>query len=129
MTFLEWKRACTKYNTDPKTLKHIIISVIKTDSTQQVVTHITGRTTSDWGSLPLWPQKLTFQPDSDEGKALLGTIQLKGIMWMLIQHREQLGKKAIKTICVFKDDMTGKSEMYDPEKRGPSLYVELEDVE
>lgn len=50
-------------------------------------------------------------------------------MWMLIQHREQLGKKAIKSICVFKDDMTGSDDMYDPAKRGPSLYVELEDVQ
>lgn len=137
ITFLERQRACTKYKTDPKTLKHMFISVVKTPDTQQVVAtilHSTGKPLTSWADLwgtqlPLWDQKTTFQQNSNEGRALLGTIQLKGIMWMLVQHREHLGKKAIRSISVFRDDLTGSNKWWDPENRGPSFYIELEDVQ
>lgn len=133
MAFLEWKRACTKYNTNPKVLKHIFLSVIMTDSTQQVVDHVfhskMGRVLSSWSDLPLWDQRLTLQPNTEEFDALLATVQLKGIMWMLLQHREQLGKKYIKKMCIFKDEITGVVPDNDPEDRGPSIYLELEDVQ
>jgi len=64
IAFLEWKRACTKYNTNPKVLKHIFLSVITTDSTQQVVDHVfqakMGQVLSSWSDLPLWDQRLTL---------------------------------------------------------------------
>lgn len=132
IAFLEWKRVCAKYRTDTKHLKHIILSVITTPATQKVVKQIFqdhGRTVSDWTKLPLWEQRLTFGPDSNEGKALLATVQVKGIMWMLIQHRQQLGKKAIKQISVFKDEITGMDDDHATELRGPSFYLELEDVQ
>lgn len=107
--------------------------MIATDSTQQVVKKIfqdQGRPLNRWADLPAWDQKATFLPDSDEGKALLATTQVKTIFWMLIQHRRHLGKKAIKKICVFKDDVTGTNDHWYPDdKRGPSFYVQVEDVE
>jgi hypothetical protein len=130
MTFLESKRACTKYNTNLKTLKHTFIAMVQTHATQEVVNHILGRTGYDWSTLPAWPQRHTFQTSTIEGETLLGTVQLKTIMWMLIQHREHLGKKAVKTISVFKDDMTGGSGAANhPEGRGPAIYIELEDIQ
>jgi hypothetical protein len=132
MAFLDWKRACTKYNADPKLLKHIFISVVLTKSTQEVVRQVSGAMGREWNSeldVPKWEQRLTFQPGSNEGRALLATLQLKGIFWMLVQHRQHLGKKAIKQISLFRDDLTGQDEEYDPISRGPSIYIELENVQ
>lgn len=132
MLFLDWKRACAKHHVDPKSLKHIFISTIQASETQQVVEHVFhdhGKTLTSWNEVPLWEQKLTFEPDTDEGKALLATTQVKSIMWMLVQHRESLGKKAIKQMSVFKDELTGIDDDHDARYRGPSLYLELEDVQ
>jgi hypothetical protein len=138
MSFLEWKRACDKSRTDLKSLEHIFIHVVVTASTQNVVAsilHSMGKPITDrsdvWGNqLPRWEQKLTYQPDSDEGKALLGTVQLKGIMWMLVQHREHLGQKAIKSISLFRGvyPETG-PDTSGPKVHGPDFYIELEDVQ
>lgn len=131
MAFLDWKRACTKYHTDLKSLKHVFLSVIVTDTTQEVVDDIywrQGKELTSWEDIPLWEHRLVVQPDSDEGKALLGTDQLKIVMWMLVQHREHLGRKTIKQMSVFKDELTGISDEYDANYRGPSIYLELEDV-
>lgn len=132
IAFLKWKRACEKSQTDVKSLKHIFISVILTPSTQDVVatvlknmgTPITDRADFWNNHLPGWEQKLTFQPDSDEGKALYGTVQVKGIMWMLVQHREHLGHKAIKSISVFRGGNSPGERVF-----GPIFYIELEDVQ
>lgn len=129
MTFLAWKGVCAKYQTDLKSLKHIFISIIMTPETQNVVasimqsmgTHITDREDVWNNQLHGWEQKLTFQPNSDEGKALHGTVQIKGIMWMLVQHRASLGQKAIKSISIFRGEGHG-------HVSGPTFYIELEDV-
>jgi hypothetical protein len=71
---------------------------------------------------------LTVEADTDEYLALLASVQLKGIMWMLLQHREQLGHKTITRISVFKDEVTGEVG-YDALHRGPCVYIELGDVQ
>jgi hypothetical protein len=132
MAFLDWKRACEKYNADPKLLKHIFISVVLTKSTQEVVRQVFEAMGRAWNSeldVPKWEHRLNFQPGSNEGRALLATVQLKGIFWMLVQHRQHLGKKAIKQISLFRDDLTGEDEEHDPISRGPSIYIELENVQ
>ena len=137
MCFLEWKRACDESRTDLKSLKHIFIHIVVTPETQNVVASILksmGKPITDqadvWGNqLPRWEQKLTFQPDSDDGKALQGTVQLKSIMWMLVQHRQHLGKKAIKSISLFRRVLPGTGPDFDPKVRGPTFYIELEDLQ
>lgn len=137
MTFLAWKRACEKHKTDPQSLKHVFISIVMTPKTQQVVASILqkmGKPIDDradvWGNqTPRWEQKLTFQPDSDEGKALLGTIQLKGVVWTLLQHRAHIGWKTIKSISVFRGEWSGSDRDSQTRVYGPSFYIELEDVQ
>lgn len=108
------------------------MSVITTHATQQIVDEIyaakTGFQLTGWADLRPWNQRITVEPDTDEYLALFASTQVKGIMWMLLQHREQLGKKTIKSISVFKDDVTGEPG-YDALHRGPSIYLELEDVQ
>jgi hypothetical protein len=131
-TFLEWQRACEKTNANLKTLKHIFLSVITTEATQQVVDKIyakkTGFASRGWADFPVWNQRITVEPDSDEFLALLASIQVKGIVWMLLQHREQLGQKTITKMSVFKDEVTGEPG-YDALHRGPCLYIELGDMQ
>jgi hypothetical protein len=131
MAFLEWKRACTKYNTNTNTLKHIFFSVIRAHEMQEVVHHIhtakTGREMESMSDLPLWDKRITLEPGTDEFLALFATVQVKGIMWMLLQHREHLGHKTIKKMCIFLDERTGVDDDYEP--RGPSIYIELGDVQ
>lgn len=88
----------------------------------------TGFVSRGWGDFPPWNQRLTVEADTDEYLALLASVQLKGIMWMLLQHREQLGHKTITKISVFKDEVTGELG-YDALHRGPCVYIELGDVQ
>ena len=133
MAFLYWNRACTEHDVNPKTLKHIFLSVITTPETQQVVDHVfaetMGRSLNSVAELPLWDKRMTLMPETDEFEALVATAQVKGIVWMLLQHREHLGKKTIKQISVFKDEITGVGMGNEPIRRGPSFYIELEDVQ
>jgi hypothetical protein len=78
--------------------------------------------------VPKWDRKEKFLP-GDEGKALLNTPQLKGMFWMFARHLAHLGKKVINNIYVYRDDLTGTLEVWDPEYRGPTIYLELEDVQ
>jgi len=38
-----------------------------------------------------------YQPDSRQGKALIGMLNGAGVAWMLLRHRDQLGRKVIQT--------------------------------
>lgn len=124
--FMEWERACSFHDVELETLKHMFLSVIETHSTQDVVHRVladkTAKPIESWSDLAQWEGRECFTHASAGWHALLGTIQVKGIMWMLLQHRAQLGRKKIKTICVFRDTNEKQTD------RGPSMYLELEDV-
>lgn len=51
-------------------------------------------------TITTWPGT-DFTMDQDEGKALLATPHGAGVSWLLIQHKEQLGRKVVKKITVF----------------------------
>ena len=53
-----------------------------------------------------WPG-LTFDIESEEGRAILGTPNGSGVAWMLIQHKAQLGEKKIKKVTVFHASASG----------------------
>ncbi|KAM0721883.1 hypothetical protein Q7P37_002808 [Cladosporium fusiforme] len=125
IAFLEWKRACTKYRRRLEHLKHIFLSVILTEEMQEAVNMIfskRGTVLDDFTKLPSWEKKVCLTPNTEAGKAMLGTIQMQGVVWMLLQHRTDLGHKSVKQMCIFKD--TNEVD----KGRGPSVYVELEDV-
>ena len=46
----------------------------------------------------------TFNANTEQGHALIGSPHGYGIYQLLLQHREQLGHKTIDTITVFKTD-------------------------
>lgn len=118
IAFLEWKRACTKYGVNTRGLKHVFLSVILTEETQKAVKDVLerkGKAIEGFDELPDWREAECLTLDTVYGKAMLGTIQLQGIAWMLLQHREHLGRKTIKQICIFKDTNT------EDAGRGPSV--------
>lgn len=82
-----------------------------------------------WIDLPSWEDRLTLQPDSVEGRALLAMVRLGEIMWMLVRRHEHLGKKTIWEISLFEDELTGENEAHDVSVRGLSIYLELENVQ
>ena len=52
----------------------------------------------------------TFDADSDQGKALIGTPHGNGVGWLMWQHQDQLGKKTFDKVTVFKTtDAQGKA--------------------
>jgi hypothetical protein len=57
-----------------------------------------------------WPG-VTFDIESEEGKAILGTPNGAGTAWLLIQRKKELGRRRIAKVTVFhagiKEDMYG----------------------
>jgi hypothetical protein len=57
-----------------------------------------------------WPG-VTFDIESEEGKAILGTPNGAGTAWLLIQRKRELGRRRIEKVTVFhagmKEDMFG----------------------
>ncbi|PSN75361.1 hypothetical protein BS50DRAFT_568037 [Corynespora cassiicola Philippines] len=66
----------------------------------------TTRTVVDWvlqqsgSKLVPWPG-VTFGMDTEEGKAVLGTINGSGVAYLLAQRREALGRKTVEKVTVF----------------------------
>lgn len=70
---------------------------------------------------PTWPGMVLRE--GDEGfAALVGSPNVAGLCWLLIQHQgeEQLGKKTVKSVRVWKDD-TG--------SYAPHILIEVGNVE
>lgn len=126
--FLDWQRACAIHNVEPKSLKHVFLALVRTPESQVAIeeafVYIKHPLTNGWKELPEWEDpKSRFALDTEAGRLLLGTVQVKGIMWMLLQHREYFGNKAVKRLSVFKPSSTMSRQ---PE---PNMYLELEDVQ
>lgn len=47
-----------------------------------------------------WPG-VTFNAASEEGKAIFGTPNGSGVVWLLAQHQKQFGKRGVKKITLF----------------------------
>ncbi|KAL4904973.1 hypothetical protein BDW74DRAFT_178540 [Aspergillus multicolor] len=79
-----------------------------------------GETDGDYSSwddfAPMDTNRRTFRPGDEAYYALLYTPNGRGIEWMLIQHKAQLGVKTVSEITVFGVE------------NAPTLYFEIEDV-
>jgi hypothetical protein len=61
-----------------------------------------------------WPG-VSFEAESEEGRAILGTPNGSGVAWMLVQHKKQFGGKSVERVNLFYAPK--KSDLY----RWPSL--------
>ncbi|KAK4545908.1 hypothetical protein LTR36_002472, partial [Oleoguttula mirabilis] len=69
------------------------------------------------GQAPDWDHRIKFTPGMEEFNALMGTPNIRGVAWMLIQHQSTFGRKTIVSITV-----------YDPDPRTqymPDMMVEI----
>ncbi|RMY64387.1 hypothetical protein D0863_09862 [Hortaea werneckii] len=120
----------------PANLRWLFRRIIRNDDTQSVIGYVCkakkvgqarpkGATGPPWQA-PVWPG-LVVRPEegADEGEvfnALLATPNANGVVWLLAQHREQLGWKSVKSIRVWSD--LPSSVVY-----SPSMLLEIGDVE
>ena len=52
------------------------------------------------GRAPRWPEKRVIDFTMEGFNALLYTPNVRGIVWLLAQHQDQLGKKIIRSFTV-----------------------------
>ncbi|KAK5122394.1 hypothetical protein LTR85_003978 [Meristemomyces frigidus] len=77
----------------------------------------------EYDEAPAFGSRRVYTMDTEEGKALLASPNGSGVAWFLIQHRQQLGHKRVRSVSVFREDVR-EGVPY----AGPTLLFEIEDV-
>ena len=99
VVFLKYQHLMEEYAEEGamKRLKYVFRIHITHDTTRAVIDKVLGG-----DQLAVWPGKY-FDMSTREGKALLGTPHGFGPSWLLVQHKEQLGRKVVVGVTVFTD--------------------------
>ena len=100
MTWILWANQAQQRGLSPGTLKYIFKNFITTQSTEGVIEMAAnpGRT-RDLFEKP-WPG-YRYAKGTEEFQALLGTPHGKGVVWVIIQHPNELPNKDIESITTF----------------------------
>jgi hypothetical protein len=108
VTFLEWANACNGDEKCVKGLKVITKCHAQNNATMRVGNQALGGSNS-WG---VWPGK-TLSNGSDQFAALMATPSGRGVAWLLLTHRDQLGWKSVKSVNLWSDkDHNAESNYY-----------------
>lgn len=117
-------------------LRWVFRRIIRNDDTQSIIGYVCkqkgvgkkrpkGGTGPVWQA-PVWPGLVVRADgqgsDGELFRALLGTPNARGVVWLLAQRREGLGRKAVRSIRVWNDLPRGR--VYTP-----SMLLEIGDVE
>ena len=119
VVFLEWQQLCVAPSSkgDIKGLRYIFRLLISNPDSQALM----SKALENVGAkISQWPGQ-DFGRSTKAFKALLGSPNGSGVAWLLINHKEQLGKKTVWKITVFRHE--GAAEDADP-----SMLLWLEDV-
>lgn len=84
--------------TSPAPIKYIFRVGIQNVPTYSILNKILTKHKRD--TYEVWPG-MTFPIDSEDGKAILGTLNGAGVAWLLAQHKKELGNLAIEKVTVF----------------------------
>lgn len=98
VTFLGWADACKGNEKCVKGLKVITKCHSQSNATMRIADQALGGT-DGWG---LWPGK-SFSKGSDQFAALMATQSGRGVAWLLLTHREQLGWKSVKSVNLWSE--------------------------
>ncbi|KAL1856561.1 hypothetical protein Plec18170_003529 [Paecilomyces lecythidis] len=100
VTFLQWQHVAQG---NVQNLNHIFQEGITNPETKAALARALGKPEDfdDWGQYRRPPAWRSFYPGSDEYNALLYTPNLRGVSWLLIQHKQQLGRRKISKITLF----------------------------
>jgi hypothetical protein len=104
-------------NADTRAISSAILASIRK---QRQETAEPGVSYDSW--FPKWPG-VTFSIDSEEAKALCGTPNGSGVLWLLAQHKAGLGHKTVDEVCLYYGDGNGKGL-----REVPTLIFQIKDV-
>ncbi|KAJ9270908.1 hypothetical protein DTO212C5_3133 [Paecilomyces variotii] len=115
VTFLQWQHMAQG---NVQNLNHVFRETITNQDTRSIMRRVLGKPDSwnDWDELHSASRWRSFYPQSDEFNALLYTPNVRGVAWLLIQHKQQLGRRIITQITTFGADFQ------------PALYLKIDAV-
>lgn len=124
--WLLWTKICSLSETDPRDLRYIIQKSVINESTQTVLARVLqlwwpAEPEISQGRAPRWPGKLIMR-DMAGFDALLGTENLWGVPYLLVQRCAVLGRREVKGIRVYNPDP--RTTYYEV-----NMIVEIGDVE
>jgi hypothetical protein len=100
VTFLEFQKFMKDSNQALDSLKAVWHRMIINPDTRELAARLTG--VKEGTDVPDWPGK-DFKPGSDEFASLIGSDNGKSVVYLLLQHRSQLGAKTVTNARVWKD--------------------------
>ena len=122
IAFIAWQERCRENQKPVTGLKHVFRCQISNQETLKVVRALCGQAQLT----DCWVQNRTYDPDSDEGKALIGTPNGASVAWLLLKHRQNLGRKRITRVTLMANpEMLNGTELLSD---SPHLCFDLEDV-
>tara|TARA_R110002003_G_scaffold175_10_gene14257 strand:+ start:8401 stop:8823 length:423 start_codon:yes stop_codon:yes gene_type:complete len=101
IAYLQWLAASVSpplMTVAPAPIRYILRLGIHHPPTYSVLNKIAAKQSSK--TYDVWPG-VTFDIASEAGKAILGTPNGAGVVWMLIQRKKELGKRRIEQVTMF----------------------------
>ncbi|KAI4645143.1 hypothetical protein J4E93_005943 [Alternaria ventricosa] len=98
VAWLEWQHMMSQNNGDIKNIHYFVSILVVNPETRAVVAR--ALRTRNKRFLEDFPGE-TFERGTDEMNAIMGTPNIQGFAYMLVQHKAQLGNMYIKKIQVF----------------------------
>ncbi|KAH9878140.1 hypothetical protein J1614_003357 [Plenodomus biglobosus] len=105
IAWIGWESVTEKHNAPINNLRYFLSVGIVNLDTKQVI--LRAMKQKSWG-LGHFPGR-TFEPTDSEFSALLGTPNIQGFAYFLIEHKEQLGNMFISKLQVFLGDTSHRS--------------------
>ncbi|KAH3998737.1 hypothetical protein HBI38_094300 [Parastagonospora nodorum] len=106
VAYMQWLEACDQTASEPDSIRYVFRLRVMNPTTTAVVQRVMAN--RGHGTFTSYPGE-TFDIDSEEGKAILGTPNGVGVAWLLIQRKRELGHETIKDVTVFWAEYEGKS--------------------
>ena len=98
VAYMVWAAECKKKGQPISNLQHIFSSPFENAESQGIIARAMETTMEP----PLWSSRKEYSMDTDEGKAILGSPNGRGVTLLLIQHKAQLGERTtIEKVAVF----------------------------
>ncbi|KAI4712467.1 hypothetical protein J4E89_002734 [Alternaria sp. Ai002NY15] len=98
VAWLEWQHLMNQNNGDVRNMRYFVSVLVVNRETQAVVARALRTRGKNLDDFP----GQTFERGTDEMNAIMGTPNMQGFAYMLVQHKAQLGNMYIKKIQVFK---------------------------
>lgn len=126
IAYLQWTNPRLQHL--PIDLHDVIQCKIENKTTYAVISYILANCEYNEGDESL--KSLTWNMETEQAKALLGTPHGCGVAWILIQHKAQLEHKVVDSITLFWN-VVGLEDLYDPEqpRSHPYLLFRLKDAD